>query len=59
VTRELVSWPLKTCDRYGTHDEKVHLARRFQRLRNEGILCLRRLPLSKRLKLYLFIRKYV
>lgn len=59
VTRELVSWPLKMCNKCGTNDDKVHLARRFQRLRKEGILCLRRLPLSKRLKLYLFIRKYV
>jgi glycosyltransferase EpsH len=58
VTRELVSWPLKMCNKCGTNDDKVHLARRFQRLRKERILRLRRLPLFKLLKLYLFIRKY-
>ena len=56
VTRELVSWPLKMCNKYGTYDDKVNLARRFQRLRKDGVLCLRRLPLSKRLRAFLLMR---
>ena len=56
VTRELVSWPLKMCNKYGTNDDKVYLARRFQGLRKDGILCLRRLPLSKRLRTLLLTR---
>lgn len=59
VTRELVSWPLKMCDRYGTHDEKVKLARRFEQLRKVGILRLRRLPLSKRFRCFWFLKKYL
>ena len=57
VTRELVSWPLKMCDRSGTYDEKVDLARRFEQLRKDGILRPHRLPLSKRFRLFWFIKK--
>ena len=59
VTRELVSWPLKMCNKCGTNDDKVHLARRFEQLRKEGVLLLRRLPLSKRFRCFWFLKKYL
>lgn len=59
VTRELVSWPLKMCNKCGTNDDKVHLARRFEQLRKDGILCLSRLPLSKRFRCFWFLKKYL
>lgn len=59
VTRELVSWPLKICNKCGTYDDKVDLARRFEQLRKEGVLLLRRLPLSKRFRCFWFLKKYL
>ena len=59
VTRELVSWPLNMCKKCGTNDDKVHLARRFEQLRKEGVLLLRRLPLSKRFRCFWFLKKYL
>lgn len=57
VTRELVSWPLKTAVKSRTEDDRKWLRTQFVDLLKKGVLQYKNLPLSKRLKLYLFIRK--
>ena len=59
VTCEMVSWPLKTAKKSRTEDDRKWLRDQFVNLLKEGVLQYKNLPLSKRIKIFLFIRKYV
>ena len=55
VTRELVSWPLKTAMKSNSCEDRHWLRNRLSALIKDGVLKPQYLPFSKRVRLYMFL----